>query len=388
MGAASSIPVERVNELIRLFGEHQLREMRAEKREVMKAVLFDLPRRSSLGWHALYEHEADFLRELSEHMSPEELGRRMRFPGSRPYSLQPFIIVCSYLGARQQELLDQGLEPGQPWDGERYEDLAFVMDWWARLSAAFRSDDVLLPGEADYVQPILDQEVIDDVVERLEPVSEERYRVIRRMAATLELYCFVLHGEQRDGITGHGPYPLPDGRTLFFKEFNDLRNTYLPWARTETMNVLDNVVIAHAARDVTVRCDMFGSISITPSEFGDRLTDIAVLTNEGGTLRTVSDDELPAIQEAAASAQEELYIKATQWDDEYKIAYGAPLFANHLKPFFDLAGLTDPSYGERIMRACQQTAERMVPKLAGKPIPSFWGHVGSTDGDLFWPVAR
>ena len=27
---------------------------------------------------------------------------------------------------------------------------------------------------------------------------------VRRMAATLELYNFVLHGEQRDGIFGHG----------------------------------------------------------------------------------------------------------------------------------------------------------------------------------------
>ena len=105
---------ERLNGLIHLFGELQKQEMRAEKRDVMKAILFDLPRRSSLGWHALYEHEADFLRELSEHVSPEELGRRMRFPGSRPYALQPFIVVCSYLGARQQELLDSGPVAGRP----------------------------------------------------------------------------------------------------------------------------------------------------------------------------------------------------------------------------------------------------------------------------------
>jgi hypothetical protein len=379
---------ERLNALIRLFGELQKQEMRAEKRELMKAILFDLPRRSSLGWHALYEHEADFLRELSEHAAPEELGRRMRFPGSRPYALQPFIVVCSYLGARQQELLDAGLSPGDPWDGERIEDLTFVMDWWARLQGALRSDDVLLPGEAGGTCPILDEAVIADVAGRLGPVDKERHALVRRTAATLELYSFLLHGEQRDGITGHGPYLLEDGATLFFKEFNDLRNDYLPWARTDTRNVLDNVVVAHKARGVELHCDMFGSMSITPPEFGDALEGLAVLTNEGGVLRTIADDELPAIQQAASDAQQELFLRATEWDDAYKIAYGAPLFANHLKPFFDLAGLTDPAYGERIMRACEDTAQRMTPQLLGKPVPSMWPHVGTTEGPLFWPVAE
>jgi hypothetical protein len=378
---------ERLNGLIHLFGELQKQEMRAEKREVMKAILFDLPRRSSLGWHALYEHEADFLRELSEHVSPEELGRRMRFPGSRPYALQPFIVVCSYLGARQQELLDSGLSPGDPWDGERVEDLELVMDWWARLQGALRSDDVLLPGEAGGTSPILDEAVIADVVSRLGPAGAERHALVRRTAATLELYSFMLHGEQRDGITGHGPYLLEDGSTLFLKEFNDLRNDYLPWARTDTRNVLDNVVVAHRARDVRVHCDMFGSMNVAPPEFGQLLDGLAVLTNEHGVLRTVGDDELPTIQEAASDAQQELFVRAVEWDDAYKIAYGAPLFANHLKPFFDLAGLTDPSYGERIMRACEATAERMTPLLLGKPVPSMWPHFGTTEGPLFWPVA-
>lgn len=387
MTTTSAMSLDRLNELVRLFGEHQLREMRAEKRETMKAVLFDLPRRSSLGWQALYEHAPGFLRELSEHTPPEELGRRMRFPGSRPYALQPFIVMCSFLGARQQQLLDAGLQPGERWEGDRLEDAMFVADWWLRLQEAYRSDEVLLPGEADGRLPILDDAVIEDVAGRLTAIDEERHRIVRRMAATLELYSFILHGEQRDGITGHGPYALPGGGTLFFKEFNDLRNDYLPWAATERRNLLGNVIVAHAATGVDVRCDMFGGISVRPHEFTDRLTGLAVLTNEGGTLRAVGDEELPAIQEAAAAAQEELFLRAIEWDDRYKIAYGAALFANHLKPFFDLAGLDDPAYGERILRACEQTAERMTPELVDQPVPSMWKHFGTTEGALFWPIA-
>ena len=381
------LPAERVNELIRLFGEHQQREMRAERRDAMRSVLFDLPRRSSLGWEVLYEHEVGFLRELCEHTTPEELGRGMRTVGSRPYALQPFILMCSYLGHRQQRMLDLGLRPGDPFPEERPEDLAFVVDFWARLQDAYRSDDALLPGQAGGSLPILDEEQIADLAARAAPLDEERYTAVRRMAATLELYGFMLHGEQRDGIFGHGPYPLDGGSILYVREFNDLRNDYLPWAATETRNPLDNVVVAYVAHDVEVSCDMFGSSRVEPHDPSDRIEGVAVLTSEGGRLRALSDDEVPAVQHAAADGQEELFMKAVEWDDAYKIAYGAPMFANHVKPLFDLArmpGADDAA--RRLMQACETTAERRVGELLGAEVPSVWGHMGTTDDDFYWPM--
>ena len=64
--------------------QRELSYSQPPKKKFMQSMLFDLPRRSSLGWQALYEHEVSFLRELSEHAGPEELGRRMRTVGSRP----------------------------------------------------------------------------------------------------------------------------------------------------------------------------------------------------------------------------------------------------------------------------------------------------------------
>lgn len=384
---AEDIPLERVNELIHLFGANQKREMRAEKRETMRSVLFDLPRRSSLGWQCLHDNQAPYLRRLADAVAPEELGRRMRVPGSRPYALQPFILVCSHLGHRQQRMLDLGLAPGDPFPEERHEDLAFLMDFWGRMQDGYRSDDAKLPGEADGALPILSDEQVTEVIGHATPVDEERYTTIRRMAATLELYGFMLHGEQRDGIFGHGPYPAGEGRVLFFREFNDLRNTYLPWAETATANPLSNVVIAYVARDVKVSCDMFGSSRVEPHDIDDRLDAIAILTNEAGSLRVVPDEEFEAIQGAAADGQEELFMKAVEWDEEYKIAYGAPMFANHLKPFFDLAGLDDADdLATQLLADCEATAERVVPQLHGADLPSFWPYVGTTDTDLYWPM--
>lgn len=383
---SSVLPTTRVNELIRLFGDHQLSEMRAMKRSTMQSMLFDLPRRSPLGWQCLYEHEADFLREACEHASPEEIGRRMRTVGSRPYALQPFIIMCSYLGARQQRMLDLGLHPGDPFAEERPEDLTFVVDFWARLQGAYRSDDALLPGETGGTLPILDEDVVEDLADRATPADPDRHTGMRRMAATLELYEFILHGEQRDGIFGHGPYDLGAGRLLFCKEFNDLRNDYMPWARTEARCAVDNVVVVQVAHDVELSCDMFGSMTVEPHELGDRLEGIAVVTNEGGTLRELADDERAAIQRAAADGQEELFLKAVEWDDRYKIEYGAPMFANHLKPIFDLVGMPEDA-GRRLMEACQGTADAHVDELlSGNDVPSIWKHMADPEGPFYWPL--
>jgi hypothetical protein len=381
-----SVDVERTNELIRLFGEHQYADMRVERREAMRSVLFDLPRRSPLGWQCLYEHAPAFLREVGERATPEEIGIGMRKVGSRPYALQPFIFVCSYLGARQIRMLELGLSQGDPFPEERPEDLAFIMDFWARIMGAYRSDDALLPRQAGGSLPILDGALIAELSERAQPASEDDRTAIRRMAATLELFNFIQHGEQRDGIFGHGPYDLDGGSVLLCKEFNDLRNDYMPWAQTDARVPVANVAVIQVAHDVEVSCDMFGSMTVHPHELDDQLERIVVLTNEGDGLRELSLDEVVAIQGAAADAQEELFLKAVDWDARYKIEYGAPMFANHLKPFLDAAGLGEDA-SRRLMEVCQGTADRMVDDMLEVELPPIWGHMANPEGDFYWPMS-
>lgn len=381
---------EHLDEIILLFGENLKNEMRAERREALTSVLFDLPRRSLLGWFALYEHQAGFLRDLMERVPPEEIGRRMKVPGTRPYHLQLFIVMCSHFLARQQRMLELGLAEGDPFPEERHADLLTVVDFWERTSRAYRSDGLVLPIEAGDTQLVLDEETLGRVGDLLRPADAGTYAAVRRMAATLELYNFVLHGEQRDGIFGHGPYAGQDDRMVFLREFNDLRNDYMPWARTEMRNPFPNVIVAHECHDTAIRCDMFGGVVTRPMEIADRLDRLAVFTQEGGVLRALDGDEITAVQEAAAAAQIELYMKAVEWTPRYKIEYGAFLFANHLKPFFDVAGV-DGDIGRRIAAACQETADRMLDDLVASVetgLPgAIWGHIGTTPGRLFWPSA-
>ena len=133
---------------------------------------------------------------------------------------------------------------------------------------------------------------------------------------------------------------------------------------------------------------MLGGIIVEPFELEDRLDRIAVLVRDGdgGGLRALGDDEVVAVTEAATAAQQELYLDAVDWTPRYRIEYGAYLFANHLNPFFELAGV-DGDAGARIAAACGETAERLVDDLLADPeIPSIWTYVATTETPLYWPA--
>jgi len=378
--------VEDVNRIIRLFGEHQKHDMRAEKRASMRSPLFDLPRRSLVGWEAMYRHAVPFLRELEPHASPEEVGRRMRRAGSRPSTLQPYILMTGYLAARQQRRLAAGVGESDAWADERPEDLTYLVDWWARVMGAYRSDDALLPGEAGGTLPVLGDAEVAALAAALRPAGHERYERVQRVVATLELFSLMLHGEQRDGIFAHGPYALEDGSTLILKEFTDLRNDYLPWAAPAARNPHDVVVVAYAAPDIRVRCDMYASMVVEPHDLGDRLAGLAVLTRDGDALEPLPDDRLAEVQAAAQAAQEEMFFDVAGWEPRYRIAYGGPLFANHLRPFFDLAGVGG-DVGARILAACEATADELAGELLEAPVAEIWQHMAATEDDLYSPLA-
>jgi hypothetical protein len=378
------VNVERLNELVAFFGEHHKAALRAEQRGKMTSVLFDLPRRSVLGWDLKYDFEASFLREVAAVMTPDEVGRRMKVPGGRPYYLQLFLLFQDTFGARQQRMLEQGLHEGDPFPDERLDDLLFVTDFWERSSRAYRNDGKLLPDEAGRTQPIFDDATLDEVRGLLVPVAED-YTAARRFAATLDAYCFVAHGEQRDGTFGHGPYEQEDGSILFFKEFNDLRNDFLPWARTETRNTYSNVVVAYECRDVRVACNMFGGLLTEPLEFDDRIERFAVLTQEGGELRRLGPAEWAPAQAACTEATNEIYFRVVDWPDRYRVEYGAYLFANHVKPFLDLAGI---DADDRLRAAAEETIARHAERvISGPDVPAVmatWS--GTSEGPIFWRV--
>lgn len=145
-----------LNRLISLFGEEMKVANRAEKREDLKSVLFDVPLRSVLGWKILHDVVPDSLREILSQTTPEALGQRMRRIGSRPYGLQIFFLAAGYMLTREQERINAGIGADEIWPDEKPEDVELVMSSWERISRTYRSDDFLLPGQAGGALTILD----------------------------------------------------------------------------------------------------------------------------------------------------------------------------------------------------------------------------------------
>ncbi|GBC77746.1 hypothetical protein HRbin08_01228 [bacterium HR08] len=248
--------------------------------------------------------------------------------------------------------------------------------------------------------PILPTEAIARLRALLVEADPLTVKRLRRLAATLELYAFILHGEQRDGLFAHGPYALeecdeeaPTGRrpggmpeVLVIREFTDLQNAYLPWAQTRARNLYPNLALALRLREVTARFDLFGGVRFDPPEYADRVRAVALVTvAENWEIRAVPFEEIEEIERRAADAQMELYQRALSWSPRFKIEYGLYLFANHMKAFFDLAGV---EAGERIRRAFEEAAAPFLHRLlADAELPSIWRFMATTEGDFFYPVS-
>jgi len=382
------ISLQETNRCIARFGASQKAFMRSEKRAGLRSILFDIPRRSSIGWHCFYEAGSRFLRELSQQIPPEEVGRRMKRLCSRPYYLTLSIIMCSYFGARQQRLLDAGLTAGQPFAEEKPDEARFVVDFWRRVCQAYRNDGLLLPDQGGYTQPILSVDVVAELNDQLVATDLSQRSHLRRLAATLELYCFILHGEQRDGIFAHGPYPLPDGSALVVQEFTDLQNDFLPWAQTNVRNPYAQVALVTRLRGVRARFDLFGGVLFDPADTTPCTEAAGVYTTDAnGSVQPVPLDEITHVQKCAAEAQNEIYLTVAEWTTRFKAEYGVHLFANHLRSFFQLIPDTTPDVDERIRAAFQAAAAGVIDPLLARPEPpSIWNFMAVTDGEFFWPA--
>ncbi len=379
--------IEQINQCIKLFSESQKAFMRSERRVLLRSTLFDVPRRSSLGWECVYQTAYPLLKELIQRISPEEIGWRMKRLCSRPNYLTLSILMCSYLGARQQRRLDPGWMLETSTSEEEDEQICFVVDFWRRVARSYRNDGYLMPIENAHRQPILPESIVKIVRDSLTPSSPERYALVRRMMATLEIYAFILHGEQRDGLFAHGPYETEDDGVIVIREFTDLQNDYLPWAMTETWNLYPHLAVALRLRDVNVQFDLFGGVLIDPPDYASRVVACALLRcREDGSIVLIPDDEIPEITRRAAEAENELYLKAARWTQRYKIEYGIDLFANHMKSFFDVAGV---DAGERIRATFRAVGRPVVQHMLKRgALPSIWQFMATTEGDFFSPVSR
>ncbi len=371
-----------VNRSIALFGESVKHFFRDQQRSAMTSPMFNLPGRLVLGSHCYYENLPQLLAEIQSHASEEEIGHGMKRLCTRPNYVHLNSLALGFLVGREQARLS-GAEIVN--DGDK---VAPVMQFWSRVSRSYRNDGRLLPDEADFTVPFLPAETISDLNDRLPGDDPDKLRrQIHRLVATLELYTFILHGEARVGVCHHGPYPLAGGDTLVVKELVGLREDFYPWAQLQVRLPYDNIACVMRFRDVRSKIVLFGTLTTEPRDYAQSIIAEALFVVEDGVYRPLPADEIPKITQIAADAQLELYLRVIDWNERYRIEYGADLYGYLLKSFADQLGF-GTAFGHRIRACFGDSVERHLDDLYnGSERPLVLEHIATTQGPVFSPLS-
>lgn len=374
--------IDEVNRIIHLFGESVKHFFRDQQRSTMTSPLFNLPGRMILGSYCYYENIPRLLAEIRAHANAEDIGQYMKCLCARPNYIHLNSLTLGYLVGREQARL-MGVEASD--DSEQ---VAEVLEFWARVCRSYRNDNLLLPDEADFTIPILPAKTVHDLEGRLrKDLSADHQRQIHRMIATLELYTFILHGEARVGVFHHGPYLLEDGDSIVVKELVGMQEDFYPWARLKVQVPYNHLARVMRFRDVHSKIVLFGTLTTEPRDYGPGIIAEEVFVVDNGTYRPLPIEEITYLTSVAADAQLELYRRVIDWDDRYRIEYGADLYACLLKSFADILGFGE-EFGKTIRTCFSESVRKHLDDLyCGHEQPRILEHIAKTDGPIFSPLS-
>jgi hypothetical protein len=133
---------------------------------------------------------------------------------------------------------------------------------------------------------------------------------------------------------------------------------------------------------------LFGTLTTQPQDYAQSLAAEALFVVKDGVYHPLPDDEIPNLTQTAADAQLELYRRVIDWDDKYRIEYGADLYGYLLKSFADQLGFGE-SFGRTIRARFGESVERHLNDLYnGTERPWVLEHIATTEGPVFSPLSN
>ena len=136
-------------------------------------------------------------------------------------------------------------------------------------------------------------------------------------------------------------------------------------------------------RDVRSKIVLFGTLTTQPRDYAPSIVAEALFVVENGTYRPLPADEIAELTALAADAQLELYRRVIDWDDKYRIEYGADLYGYLLKSFADQLGFGE-AFGQKIRACFGESIERHLEDLySGAERSRVLDHIATTDGPIF-----
>jgi hypothetical protein len=279
----------------------------------------------------------DLMDAIGAAMPPAEIGARGRLPGSQVDAVHLWSIANMPLIGRQVLTPVGLLDPA-----EELPTLATVFGFWEDAARAFRADGHLQAWDAGLVVPRYGPEHVAELVDGTEPVSGDA-DVAARLAATnalLTSFLFLLYFDTRAGYQDTGPYPLPDGRTLLVRDFNEFGVSHFPWSAEVCADLPhSNLTLALVLEDVDVTVNDWGTSVTEPGDYFPHVVRAGLFDGTGGTLRRLPLDSLADIGAAVKRAQKQLYRLIAGMTRAEKIDAGAYVYFTFLRPFAVTAGV-------------------------------------------------
>ena len=324
---------ESVNETLRYHGA--ISGAMTAERTALESALVPVTAYIIVSAIESYRRYPELMTAISAAVPPAELGAMGRQPGNQIDAVHLWSIVNMPLIGRQVLAPFGMIDPEA--DLER---IATVFEFWKPATLAFRGDGHLQAWDAGFVVPRYSREVIGELLAGSAPVSDEDRAGIARLNATLTSFLFLLYFDTRAGYQDTGAYPLPDGRTLLVRDFNEFGVSHFSWS-AEVCAALphSNLTFAFVLDDVEIAVNDWGTSVTNPEDAFSRVVSFGMFDSTGGTLTPVPMSSVADLTAVVKRAQKDLYRLVAGMTRYEKINAGAYVYFTFLLPFARAAGV-------------------------------------------------
>lgn len=254
-------------------------------RTAQESKLFPMLPYFMMSFIQAYYMYPNILRKASEHLSPEDIGHRMRNS-----SIQLGTLTANmggellYIQGRV-ELIKLGLLRPE----DNLEDLWYVIDWHHRVMSTYRRNEGhIWTDSADDTSHVLDERVLQVLEADAYEINDDLRAAVARFNAVTSQYSFLVYCESRVGMDSNGPYNLGGQKLLHVRNFMTLGESGLPWMDGVAKDIpYQNLTLSLITDDVRIEVTDFGTAYTTPEAYQDRLLGAGLYTSDIFTDRLV-----------------------------------------------------------------------------------------------------
>ncbi len=158
--------------------------------------------------------------------------------------------------------------------------------------------------------------MIDELVAGTTPIATDAERAtLSKLNAALTSFLFLLYFDTRAGYQDTGPYPLPDGRTLLVRDFNEMAVSHFPWSTAIGADLPHaNLTVALVLDGVDVKVNDWGTTVTDPVDYLQHVVAAGFFDSTGGTLTPIPTTELDDLR-ASVEARAEGPLPADRGDE-------------------------------------------------------------------------